>query len=90
MDLEYLLWFGREALSLVLLLSGPAMAASLGVGLLVSLFQATTQIQEMTLSYVPKIVAVFFIHVVLGAWVIAQMVTFARGVFESMPQLVGG
>ena len=75
----------REGLLLILLLSGGPMLASMLVGFFVSLFQATTQIQEQTLSYVPKLVAVFVMLAVLGPWIIAQMVRFTTIIFESIP-----
>lgn len=75
----------REGLLLILLLSGGPMLASMFVGFFVSLFQATTQIQEQTLSYVPKLVAVFVMLAVLGPWIIAQMVRFTTILFESIP-----
>jgi flagellar biosynthesis protein FliQ len=75
----------REGLLLILLLSGGPMLASMLVGFLVSLFQATTQIQEQTLSYVPKLVAVFVMLAVMGPWIIAQMVRFTTILFESIP-----
>jgi flagellar biosynthetic protein FliQ len=75
----------REGLLLILLLSGGPMLASMLVGFFVSLFQATTQIQEQTLSYVPKLVAVFVMLAVLGPWIIAQMVRFTTILFESIP-----
>ena len=75
----------REGLLLILLLSGGPMLASMLVGFFVSLFQATTQIQEQTLSYVPKLVAVFVMLAIMGPWIIAQMVRFTTILFESIP-----
>ena len=75
----------REGLLLILLLSGGPMLASMLVGFFVSVFQATTQIQEQTLSYVPKLVAVFVMLAVMGPWIIAQMVRFTTILFESIP-----
>jgi len=74
----------REALLLVLLVSAPAMLASVLVGFVVSVFQATTQIQEQTLSYVPKLVAVFLSLAILGPWMLAQTVRFARVILETI------
>jgi flagellar biosynthetic protein FliQ len=74
----------REALILVLLISGGPMLASMLVGFVVSLFQATTQIQDQTLTYVPKLVAVFVTLLVLGPWMLMQAVRFARILFESI------
>ena len=77
----------REGLVLVLLLSAGPMSASMITGFLVSVLQATTQIQEQTLSYVPKLVAVFVTLAVLGPWMIAQAVKFTVVIFDSIPMV---
>jgi len=74
----------REALLLVLLVSAGPMLASVMVGFVVAVFQATTQIQEQTLSYVPKLVAVFLTLAILGPWMLMQAVRFARVILESI------
>ena len=74
----------REGLMLVLLLSAGPMLASLIVGLGVSIFQATTQIQEQTLTYVPKLVAVFISIAVLGPWMLHQAVSFTQVLMNSI------
>ena len=66
----------REAISLVLLLAGPLLLVSLAVGLAVSIFQAATQIQEQTLTFVPKLVAILITLLVLGGWMMNTMLTF--------------
>lgn len=81
---EVIIRIGREALVLVLLISGGPMLVSMVVGFIVSLFQATTQLQEQTLSYVPKLVSVFLSLVVLGPWMLMQAVRFARLIFETI------
>jgi len=75
----------REGLLLILILSGGPMLASMMVGFMVSLFQATTQIQEQTLSYVPKLVAVFVTLMIMGPWILSQAVRFTAVLFESIP-----
>jgi flagellar biosynthetic protein FliQ len=75
----------REGLLMVLILSGGPMLASMMVGFMVSLFQATTQIQEQTLSYVPKLIAVFLTLMVLGPWILSQAVRFTAVLFETIP-----
>jgi flagellar biosynthesis protein FliQ len=75
----------RESLLMVLLLSGGPMLASMLVGFVVSILQATTQIQEQTLSYVPKLVAVFLTLMIMGPWILSQAVRFTIVVFESIP-----
>jgi flagellar biosynthetic protein FliQ len=87
MNAEAIIRITREALILVLLVSAAPMLASMLVGFLVSVFQATTQIQEQTLSYVPKLVAVFMTLMIIGPWMMMQTVRFARIIFDSI-QLV--
>ena len=75
----------REGLLMILILSGGPMLASMLVGFMVSLFQATTQIQEQTLSYVPKLVAVFVTLMIMGPWILSQAVRFTAVLFETIP-----
>jgi len=74
----------REGLLLVLLLSAAPMLASMLVGLIVGIFQATTQIQEQTLSYVPKLVAVFTTLAIIGPWAVGQAVRFASLILNNI------
>jgi flagellar biosynthesis protein FliQ len=87
MNAELTLRIAREGLMLILLISGGPMLASMLVGFVIGIFQATTQIQEQTLSYVPKLVAVFLSLVVLGPWMLMQAVRFARALFEAIPMV---
>lgn len=75
---------GREAVTTVLLVAGPMLILALGVGLLVSLFQATTQIQEQTLAFIPKIVAVLLAAIIFGPWMLRVLVEFTMELFQSM------
>jgi flagellar biosynthetic protein FliQ len=75
----------REGLLLVLLLSAGPMLASMLIGLIASVLQATTQIQDQTLSYVPKLAGVFLTIAIMGPWTLAQAVTFTVAVFETIP-----
>ena len=84
MTTEAILTILRQALMLVLLLSAGPMLASLLVGFIVSILQATTQIQEQTLSYVPKLIAVFLAIAILAQWMLTQAVQFARMIFDSV------
>lgn len=79
---------GRDALLTVLMVSGPMIGLGLLVGLLVSIFQATTQIQEQTLSFVPKIVAVLVAGVVFGPWMLHTLIEFATGLISRADQFV--
>ncbi|HEU6454647.1 MAG TPA: flagellar biosynthesis protein FliQ [Roseateles sp.] len=80
---------GREAIELALLLAAPLLLASLVVGVLVGLFQAATQINEMTLSFIPKLVAMAVVIVVAGPWMIRLLVEFTQRLFENIPNLIG-
>jgi len=84
MDTNAIISILREGLFLVLLLSAAPMLASLAIGLIISMFQAVTQLQEQTLSYVPKLIGVFLTIAILGPWMIAQTVRFAQTLFDSI------
>ena len=78
-----------KALVTVLLVAGPMIGFSLAVGLLVSILQAATQIQEQTLSFIPKIVAVFVAGLIFGPWMLRVLIDFAMNLFANINQLVG-
>ncbi len=82
MDQQAVLDIGREAIIVVVKLAAPLMIVSLAVGLVVSLFQALTQIQEMTLAFVPKILVIFISLLALLPFMMATLVTFANGLAE--------
>jgi flagellar biosynthetic protein FliQ len=77
----------RQGLYLVLMVSAGPMAAALAVGLFISILQATTQVQEQTLSYVPKIVAVSAALAVLGPWMLKEVVQFSQMILNSIPSV---
>ena len=79
---------GREALTMVMLVSAPMLGLGLIVGVLVSIFQATTQIQEQTLSFVPKILAIFVAILIFGPWILNMMVDYTRELFINLPQMI--
>ncbi|SOY57868.1 FliQ: flagellar biosynthesis protein. fliQ/mopD/spaQ family [Cupriavidus taiwanensis] len=76
-----------QAMKMTLLLAAPLLLVALAAGLLVSLFQAATQINEMTLSFIPKLIALFATMVLAGPWMINAMVDYMREVFQSIPAL---
>jgi len=80
---------GRQAVELTLLISAPLFIAALTVGLLVSIFQAATQINEATLSFVPKLTAIFVTLIVAGPWMITLMTDYMRRLYEAIPTLIG-
>ena len=79
---------GREALTMVMLVSAPMLGLGLLVGIMVSIFQATTQIQEQTLTFIPKIIAIFVAILVFGPWLLTMMVDYTRQIFISLPQMI--
>jgi flagellar biosynthetic protein FliQ len=80
---------GRQAVETMLLLSAPLFIAALATGLLISIFQAATQINEATLSFVPKLIVIFLTLVLTGPWMIAMMTDYMRRLFESIPNIIG-
>ena len=80
---------GRGALELTLLISAPLFIAALVTGLIVSILQAATQINEATLSFVPKLVAIFITLILAGPWMITLMTDYMRRLFESIPGVIG-
>ncbi len=80
---------GRQALELTLLVSAPLFIAALVTGLVISIFQAATQINEQTLSFVHKLIATFITLVLAGPWMITMMTDFIRRLFESIPSMIG-
>ncbi|SDV46594.1 flagellar biosynthesis protein FliQ [Chitinasiproducens palmae] len=79
----------HQAMQIALLLAAPLLLVALAVGLVVSLFQAATQINEATLSFIPKLLAVLATGVIAGPWMINTMVDYMRQVFTSIPGMVG-
>ncbi len=80
---------GRQAVEVALLLSAPLLVTALVIGLLVSIFQAATQINEATLSFIPKLVGTFLVLILAGPWMLQLIVDYIRQLFERIPQLIG-
>jgi flagellar biosynthetic protein FliQ len=88
MDQSTAINLATQAMTLAMEVGGPLLLVGLAVGLVVSLFQAVTQIQEQTLSFIPKIVGVALVIVVLGPWMLNQLVSYTQNLFHSIPGLV--
>jgi flagellar biosynthetic protein FliQ len=86
---ETVLDIGRQALWLAVLLAGPMLGAALAVGLFIGVIQAATQIQEMTLSFIPKLLSLVVVLFVVGPWMLRIIVTFSERLFMDIPVLVG-
>ena len=86
---ETIVTIGQQALLVLLMVCAPMLLAALAVGLLVSIFQAATQINEMTLSFIPKLVAVFVTMIVAGPWIMSTLLDYIRRLFMQIPTLIG-
>lgn len=80
---------GRHAMEITLLIAAPMLLTALVIGLIVSIFQAATQINEATLSFIPKLVGIFVALVIAGPWMLSVMLDYMRQVFTDIPSLVG-
>ncbi len=85
---DLVIQLAQEALMIVLIVSAPMLGLGLTVGLLVSIFQATTSIQEQTLAFIPKIIAVFIAILIFGPWMLSLMVEFFVGIFTNLPMRI--
>ncbi len=88
MNAQMVLTVGREALTMLLMVSLPILLAVLVVGLLVSIFQAITQIHENTLAFVPKLISAVVVFAVAGPWMLSTLVDYIRRTIESIPSLI--
>ncbi len=86
---ELIMNIGRQAIEMMLILAGPLLLSALFIGLIISIFQAATQINEQTLSFIPKLVGIFLVLILAGPWMLQMMVDYIRRLFESIPQMIG-
>jgi flagellar biosynthetic protein FliQ len=86
---ETVVTIGRQALELTLMLSAPLLITALAVGLIVGIFQAATQINEMTLSFIPKLLAMAAVLALTGPWMLRHLVEYSRSLIESIPGMIG-
>ena len=89
MNQDTVVSLASQAMTLALTVAGPMLLAGLVIGLIVSIFQAVTSIQEQSLTFIPKIVGVGALMVVLGPWMLDQLVSYAQNLYMSIPQLIG-
>jgi flagellar biosynthetic protein FliQ len=86
---ESVITLAEQGIYTILIVSGPLLLIALVVGLIISIFQATTQIQEQTLAFVPKILAVLMGMIVFGPWMVSHMVQYAENIFSNLTRFVG-
>jgi flagellar biosynthetic protein FliQ len=90
MNQDVVINISMQAMQLAFMVALPLLLVALGVGLIVSVFQAITQIQEQTLSFIPKILAMGATLVIMGPWMLGQIVSYTQDLYNSIPTLVGG
>jgi flagellar biosynthesis protein FliQ len=86
---ETVVTVGRHALEMTLMLAAPLLLTALAVGLIVGIFQAATQINEMTLSFIPKLLAMAAVLALTGPWMLRSLVEYTRNLIESIPGMIG-
>ncbi|KRG09745.1 flagellar biosynthesis protein FliQ [Lederbergia galactosidilytica] len=89
MSAEAVIALAKNGVYTVLIVAGPLLLIALAVGLAVSIFQATTQIQEQTLAFIPKIIAVLVGVVVLGPWMISKLLSYTADIFQNLTRFIG-
>lgn len=89
MSQEMVIALAERGVYVTLMIAGPLLVTALGIGLLVSIFQATTQIQEQTLAFIPKIVGVLVALIIFGPWMLSEALTFAEQIFSNLHRFVG-
>ncbi|MEK3886962.1 flagellar biosynthesis protein FliQ [Bacillus sp. FSL K6-3431] len=89
MNAESVISLAQNGVFTTLVVAGPLLLLALGVGLAVSIFQATTQIQEQTLAFIPKIVAVLIGVVIMGPWMLSKLLSYATEIFQNLTRFVG-
>lgn len=86
---ESVMTFGRQAMEVAILVSAPLLLVALGIGLIVSIFQAATQINEQTLTFIPKLLGIIVTLVVAGPWMLTIMIDYMRQIFSNIPNMIG-
>jgi len=88
MDADVVVEIGRQGLYVAILILAPILSAALLIGLVIGMFQAATQIQEMTLSFIPKIIGIAVVMAISAPWILHQLVGFTRGLIERIPAML--
>ncbi len=86
---ETVVTLGQQAIEMTLLIAAPMLLSALVIGLVVSIFQAATQINEMTLSFIPKLLGIFIVIIITGPWMVNTFVDYIQRLFSNIPWMVG-
>jgi flagellar biosynthetic protein FliQ len=89
MSNEFIISFGKQAIETMLMVSLPVLVFSMVVGVVISVFQSVTQVQEMTITFVPKIVVTFLALLIFGSWMLSKLTSFLHQVIVNIPNLSG-
>jgi flagellar biosynthetic protein FliQ len=89
MTAETVMTIGQQALQITIMIAAPLLLAALVTGLVISILQAATQINEMTLSFIPKLLAMFVAMIVAGPWMLTTLVDYMRALYSSIPSVIG-
>lgn len=89
MDADVVIDLGQQALYVIVMLAAPMLLSALAIGLLIGMFQAATQINEMTLSFIPKLLVLVLSIMVAGPWMLDTLLNFTRRLYLSIPSLLG-
>lgn len=86
---ETVITIGQQAIEMTLMISAPLLLSALVIGLVVSIFQAATQINELTLSFIPKLLGIFLVLILTGHWMVNTMVDYIQRLFGNIPWMIG-
>ena len=86
---QTVLSLGQQSIEVMLMIAGPLLLVALAVGLVISILQAATQINEATLSFIPKLIAMLAVLVFTGPWMLGILVDYVRRLYESIPSIIG-
>ncbi len=86
---ENVITIGQQAIEMTLIISAPMLLIALVIGLVVSIFQAATQINELTLSFIPKLLGIFLVLIFTGPWMVNTMVDYIQRLFNNIPWMIG-
>jgi len=89
MTADSVISIGQEALRVTALISAPILLSVLAIGVVIGMFQAATSINEMTLSFIPKLIVLALVLAIAGSWMLAQIVEFTKNIFEMIPDMIG-
>ncbi len=89
MNADTIITLGQYALTTMLMIAAPPLLTALGVGLFIGVFQAATQVNELTLSFIPKMIALVLVLIAAGPWILKVLMTYTQRLYQEIPYLIG-